>query len=792
MSQAADELETPRHVARNYILEVTIVFLAYVVAGKLGQATSNIRSSNLGPVWPAYGVALAALLVRGYRVWIGITAAAFLVAFSSPVPHLAAAGQAVGATLAALSGVYFLRHIAQLQVSLSRLYDVVTLILFGAAGSALVSASIGVAVLYATHVQAYSGIGSAWLIYWLGDATGVLLVTPLVLTFPSFCRIRTKDRVQELIVLLLLLTLTCLVIFGDLPLIPVKLHFLAFAVLPFLMWAAIRFGVSGAAATTLFTASVATISTAFGSGPFAQNRPFINAVLLDVFFAVLSVSSMTLAAVIAERKQAELERELMVREQAGMEARLRLATIVESSDDAIIGKDVNGIITDWNDGAERLYGYSKDEMIGKSISSLAPPGDSADFQEFMEKLKKGETVKHYETTCVKKDGSRIEVSLTVSAIKDTEGKIIGLSAIVRDITERKHQEAILRESEERFRLLADTAPVMIWMTAGDKLFTYFNKPWLDFTGRPIEAELGNGWAEGIHEDDLRRCMDTYGHAFDRREGFRMEYRLRRHDGEYRWILDIGAPRFNADHSFAGFIGAGIDVTERKMAEKALAGVSGKLIEAQELERARIARELHDDICQRLALLSVEIVRVQKDSPSLPQGILRRMDELQKQASEIGFDVQSLSHELHSSKLELLGLVPAIRGFCREFGEQQKIEIDFKAQDFPGSAPQDVSLCAFRVLQEALHNSAKHSQAQKINVELSWRANEIRLTVRDSGVGFDSKAIIKEGRGLGLVSMRERLKLVNGELSIESEPGRGTTIHARVPFSPGASPMSMAG
>jgi signal transduction histidine kinase len=287
-------------------------------------------------------------------------------------------------------------------------------------------------------------------------------------------------------------------------------------------------------------------------------------------------------------------------------------------------------------------------------------------------------------------------------------------------------------------------------------------------------------------------MDTYARAFDRREGFRMEYRLRRHDGEYRWILDIGAPRFNADHSLAGFIGAGIDVTERKIAEKALAGVSGKLIEAQELERARIARELHDDICQRLALLSVEIVRVQKDSPSLPEQILRRMDELQKQASEIGFDVQSLSHELHSSKLELLGLVPAIRGFCREFGEQQKIEIDFKAQDFPGSAPQEVSLCAFRVLQEALHNSAKHSQAQKINVELSWMANEILLTVRDSGVGFDSKAIVKESRGLGLVSMRERLKLVNGELFIESEPGRGTTIHARVPFSPGGSPMSMAG
>src|SRR6266850_5660385 len=154
-----------------YLVQTTIVFLAYFVAGKLGQATTNIRSGNLGPVWPAYGVALAAVLLCGYRVWLGVAAAAFVIAFLSPVPLMAAVGQAVAATLAALTGAFVLRRI-KFHSSLSRLRDALGLIVFGALGSAMVSATIGVSVLYAAHVEAYSGLGPAWLIYWLGDSTG--------------------------------------------------------------------------------------------------------------------------------------------------------------------------------------------------------------------------------------------------------------------------------------------------------------------------------------------------------------------------------------------------------------------------------------------------------------------------------------------------------------------------------------------------------------------------------------------------------------------------------------------
>ncbi len=180
--------------------------------------------------------------------------------------------------------------------------------------------------------------------------------------------------------------------------------------------------------------------------------------------------------------------------------------------------------------------------------------------------------------------------------------------VMADITERKKAEQSLRESEERFRLVANTAPVMIYMCGTDKLCNYFNQPWLEFTGRSLEADIGNGWTEVVHPEDLTTLLDIYTQAFDRRERFEMEYRLRRHDGEYRWVSDIGVPRFNPDGSFAGYIGSCMDVTDRKLADEALTSMSRKLIEAHEEERTWIARELHDDINQRIALMAIELDR----------------------------------------------------------------------------------------------------------------------------------------------------------------------------------------
>lgn len=212
-----------------------------------------------------------------------------------------------------------------------------------------------------------------------------------------------------------------------------------------------------------------------------------------------------------------------------------------------------------------------------------------------------------------------------------------------------------------------------------------------------------------------------------------------------------------------------------MAEDALSTVSQKLIQAHEEERTRIARELHDDINQRLALLVINLDSLKQVLPPSRVDLRLALDEEIRQAAELGSDVQNLSHRLHSSRLEHLGFVRAADSFCRELADLRKVKIDFHSENVPRELSDGISLSLFRVLQEALQNAIKHSGSKRFQVFLRGGVTEIELTVRDTGQGFDAEEAMK-GHGIGLTSMKERLKLVNGNLSIDSQPQRGTTIH----------------
>jgi len=216
--------------------------------------------------------------------------------------------------------------------------------------------------------------------------------------------------------------------------------------------------------------------------------------------------------------------------------------------------------------------------------------------------------------------------------------------------------------------------------------TYLNERRIAFTGPDPEAGYGETWAAYVHPDDLKNVLDTVAQALKARQPFSREYRLRRSDGVYRWMFDLASPRVNGDGSFAGFIGSAIDVTDQKLAQQALEKVSGQLIEAQEKERSRFARELHDDICQRLALLSMELEEADRVSHQSPEAVKKNLEEIRNHCSEIAADVQSLSHQLHSSKLEYLGVAAAIRGFCQEFSRQHEVSIEFTENDVPGIRP----------------------------------------------------------------------------------------------------------
>ncbi len=219
-------------------------------------------------------------------------------------------------------------------------------------------------------------------------------------------------------------------------------------------------------------------------------------------------------------------------------------------------------------------------------------------------------------------------------------------------------------------------------------------------------------------------------------------------------------------------------------EARLRKLSGHLINAQEQERHRIARELHDDFSQRLALIAVELELLGQASSETSQDPARRLKDLWGQAKELSTDIHRMSHQLHPSMLEQLGLVAALRSLCRDYSRQQNLQIKFDHKDMPEAIPNDVAICLYRIMQESLRNVVKHSQSAVARAEIGASSGEIRLCVSDAGVGFDLHKIA-ETRGLGLFSIEERLRLVGGKISIDAKPNRGTRIDVRVPLFPEA-------
>lgn len=281
---------------------------------------------------------------------------------------------------------------------------------------------------------------------------------------------------------------------------------------------------------------------------------------------------------------------------------------------------------------------------------------------------------------------------------------------------------------------------------------------------PSEVPLAIDETRDLHErnvklrSDLRNLMNVAKHNVSELKQKKEALRIR--TGTPKWLPSTGL------HS---------------RVESGLAEISRRVIEAEERERSRIGRELHDNVIQRLALAVITLDQLRESLPLQPE-VHSKIDEIQTIISDASTEIRALSHDLHPTRLEIIGLVPAMKGICREFSERFQIGITCNCQDVPAELPKELSFCLFRVLQEALHNAVKHSGAKQIWVSLRATATDIHLIVRDSGVGFDVRTA-SVGRGLGLTSMRERVRLEHGTVVMKSKPGAGTIIHACIPYKP---------
>jgi PAS domain S-box-containing protein len=776
----------PSHRVISDLAKIIALAAIYFVSGKLGLKLAFLNQSA-STVWPPTGIALAAVLLLGYRVWPGIWIGAFLVNITTAGSFLTSISIAGGNTLEILVGAWFVLRFANGRQVFDRAGDIIRYVFLAAILSTMVSATIGVTSLALGGFAPWNSYSNIWMTWWLGDAVSALIITPLIVIWgtTSFAGWNFR-RIPEIALIVYIVLAISLIGFSG-PLTASFNRYPRFLLYPVVLWAAYRFGQRGAITAAVAVSGIATWGTLHGLGPFASKDLNESLFLLQVYISTLTVTNLVLGAAVSERRLAndtlrENQERTQIAQQAtrwgifdysyitgrnywspelealfglrpgtfegtyeawhkqvhpedcerfdqemsralregeysqdfrviwpdgsvhwlfarakvfydsdrrplrilgvnvditerkrAIEAQARLAAIFESSEDAILGKDLNGIITNWNAASEKLYGYAAEEAIGKSVSMLMVPNHPNEEPRVLAKLGRGQKVDRHETVHLAKDGRQIDVSVTISPIKDGDGKVIGASRITRDITERKR----------------------------------------------VEAEL-EAWQRQLESRVEERTIE----------------------------LVVAHKQLQAQ------------IDERKRLEAEMA-------RAIEREQLRLGHELHDGLGQQLAGISymMNALQMKLESASTPAaGDAKKLEKLILDSVE---QVRRLAKGFYPVELERHGLLFALEEIARtteqNFGVRCVLQSD-KSPDVDRKDPSAIQL--FRIAQEAVHNAVKHASAKQITIRLATVKNDTILSVMDDGIGFPS-GILTEPKGMGLRIMQYRARMIGGTLDIRN-------------------------
>jgi PAS domain S-box-containing protein len=419
-------------------------------------------------------------------------------------------------------------------------------------------------------------------------------------------------------------------------------------------------------------------------------------------------------------------------------------------------------------------GYGRAEVLGRTSLELNVWPTPAHRIAMTEALLRQKTIRHQNSEFRMKSGQLITTVYSAGLVT-LDGQPCVLAAIL-DVTAQKMAEDALRESEAKFRLLVETTRFAIFIYREDGEFCYFNPPVELFTGYSAE-ELRSMTIWDLIHPDLRDFVRSRAHARFRGENVpsRSELKIISKAGETRW-LDVTVKLIQYQGAPA-LLGTAFDITDR---EKAGFEVQRSLLLGQETERKRIARELHDDISQRLAIVGLTLSEVEKLSPAASPVLESKLKAIRQHVNSIAHDIHRISHNLHPSTLVDLGLVSALRGLCREFTDRTHVAVQFVGDVAAAQASQEVAISLYRITQECLANVAMHSGSREARVALVERPGTLQLTIVDTGIGFDAKRL-RARAGLGLVSIRERARLIGADVQITSAPVSGTKIELRVPL-----------
>ncbi len=504
---------------------------------------------------------------------------------------------------------------------------------------------------------------------------------------------------------------------------------------------------------------------------------------------------------ISERKQVE---------EALRQSEARSRRIVESNIIGVFFPELEGNILDANDAFLQMVGYEREDLLAGKVNwkDMSPPQYRALDEQKVEELKTYRVCTPFEKEYIRKDGRRIPLMVGAALLEESKQETV---AFALDLSDRKQAVEALRESEERFRHMADTAPVLIWMSGTDKLCNYFNKPWLDFTGRTMEQELGNGWSEGVHPDDFQRCLNTYVNAFDTRQEFKMEYRLRRFDGEYRWVLDTGIPRFTPEGGFLGYIGSCIDISDRVSAEEEIVKLNQSLdcrikertaqLESANKELEAFSYSVSHDLRAPLRHISGFVDLLQKQAAvTLDETSLRYLKiiaQTTKQAGKLIDDLLAFSRMGRTQmRYTTFNMAQLVREVQREFEQETNGRaIRWQLEELP-QVQGDPSMLRL-VLHNLIGNAIKYTSPRKqAEIQIGSTSNDYEFVffVRDNGVGFDMRYVHKlfgvfqrlhsseqfEGTGIGLANVQRIIHRHGGRTWAEGVVDGGATFYFSLP------------